>query len=234
MHTSEINEFAEAARLMPVVETISLTGRWELHFKELDVRGCRRLRMLALDSMYVQKVFLGAGCRLSLSLQDIQYVAHKVEDGDMAAVPCSLAEHARMHCEDFLEDIDSEEGPGLLALCPRVVALDMLWPYCRNLHLGQEVASLLMTMMPHGGQPLQALRSIIIFGVGNHPITCVTPAALPSLEELVVSSNSRQELSFETPQATFSAIDTFFLLGQPMIMDSTDLASSVRASQGGG
>lgn len=49
------------------------------------------------------------------------------------------------------------------------------------------------------------------------------PAKLPHLQELVIRSQGHLEVEFEDPLATASALTSFYVLGQPLILWAVDV-----------
>lgn len=75
--------------------------------------------------------------------------------------------------------------------------------------------------MPSKGQPFLSLRSIIIVA-GD--IKAIFPAGLPNLEQLVIRCSGYTELEFEDPQAFASALTSFYIMGDPLVMAVVDVA----------
>lgn len=95
MHAGDFRGFSEAARRLPLVDTMSLLGDLAL-IDALDVRGCQLLRSLVLQHIHVQQLAMNRGCRLSLGMRDI--LDYSVVDD----VDVFLAEHIRLDHEEFL------------------------------------------------------------------------------------------------------------------------------------
>ncbi len=63
-------------------------------------------------------------------------------------------------------------------------------------------------------QSIQNLKALFLVSETDMP--CYIPKDLPKLEELVLFVKGSAEVSFEDPVALFSAIMTFYILGQPI------------------
>lgn len=192
------------ASQMPLVETIHL---WTIDggstMQQLNVRGCRGLRNLMLESIHVQQLFTDPGCRLGQDLTD--FFEGLEEASVLIDLPPSLAKYVSINFDgEVALSVATQAALGLLTSFPCVSVLHLDWPGCSE--LVRDAAYLLMDLMLFDGQPLSALRSIIIDAV---QMSGTIPAKLPSLEELVVRCEGRLELYFEDAKASFLALTKF-------------------------
>jgi hypothetical protein len=182
---------ADITRQMPVLESLFLQGLdTEVCVDSVDVSECLRLRHLALAWTGARRLIKGPDCRLSVdlrnfshdSLVDFNIWVRKTESH------LDTAQHVGLSIKHVLS---APSGEGIFTLAPCMEVLDLAWP-------GPELpadapsgllmhANLLAMSMPTKGLPLANLRALSIHGFR---VACFIPAGLPSLEELVILSDS--------------------------------------------
>ena len=208
---------------LPCLETLFLHDEGQMH-AVISVLGCPRLRHLVVEGGYVQQVLHGPNCHLGLHV-------HHARNGNNLRL-CNTSEDQAVLCRTL--EATRELNLTLLCNCPYV------WD--ANPHASEHFASLqtltinqsfalmlnrhdppggagdiLRHCMPLNGRPLGSLKTLIIVAQGAKK--CCIPKALPNLEELVLFGKGHAEVYFEDARATLSTVKSFYIFGQPLMID---------------
>ena len=215
----------QSALQLPVLQTLCIHGCYkhsELH--EVNLLGCSQLSLLVMKGCNAQRVLLNPTCHFSADLGMVSNIFERVWWASSQPFVCSVHELS-LDCQDA--EYTSIDNRGLFAGLPRLAVLKVAWPERRwgwqepkrdKFKAGAEC--LLTNCLKSDGPPVLSLRVIIITAIS---VQARIPGHLPNLEQLVILSEGRAELSFEDPEATILALKKFHAFGQPLKPDGMDI-----------
>ena len=213
----------QSALQLPVLQTLCIHGyHSELH--EVNLLGCPQLSLLVMKGCNAQRVLLNPACHFSADLGMFRDIFERVWWASLEPFLCSIHELS-LDCQET--EYTSTDNRGLFAGLPRLAVLKVAWPERRwgwqepkrdKVKAGTEC--LLTNCLKSDGPPVLSLRVIIITAIS---MQARIPGHLPNLEQLLIFSEGRAELSFEKPEATILALKKFHAFGQPLKPDGMDI-----------
>ena len=232
------------AEQLPVLETLSITGRYHTRLEVIDMSGCKQLRQLVLSDFVAEELIwdsTGPGtssCPLAWELQhpfELFTEECKSREGvDRFNRQASAAEQVTVN---FNTGNHETVGFFLKAFeSARVLALE--WPvlyspggpnkddFRANHNAGENRLLLKCMGMP---PPMSNLEIVIIRACSMRDLF-LGRNLLPNLKELVIKASGRLELSFATPTWTISKLNSLHVFGRPLIPDGCELSSLTEAS----
>ena len=203
---------SETARQMPILETLFMQAlNREGAVQTIDAAAFQHLRHLALSGINVEQLIRKPGCRFSMDLGVFcDSIQLPITDWSREMVShMGSAEQVRLFSWHL-----SEWAAGVLERFPCMQTLKVSCP-------GPGTHCVFSRCMPANGERLWNLKTIIISGSSS--IECCLPAALPTLEKLVILASERLDLSFESEAATFGTLKTLCAFGQPLLFCGYDI-----------
>ena len=209
-------------RLLPSLETVYLHEKW-VH---VSVLGHQHLRHVVVKGSYVRDVLHEPNCQLGI--HGDSFALRLSKSKPLVAGRRSLGATA-----DFIIGGRNYMGGPPDPVCPEdsvtcthwadIEALPMTvnWPldsYVRDYGLKDllldQVSSELALCMPIDMHSIRNIKALCLVAETGMP--CYIPKDLPKLEELVLFVKGATEVSFEDAMCLFSAVKTFYILGQPV------------------
>ena len=228
------------AEQLPVLETLSITGRYHTRLEVIDMSGCKRLRQLVLSDFVAEQLIWDStgpsSCPLALELQHpFELFSEDCRTASGVARFNRQARIAEQVTVNFNTGNHATVGQFLKAYeSARVLALE--WPVLYSpggpekdefREDADEKQLLLRCMgMP---PPMLQLETVIIRACSMRD-SFLGRDQLPNLKELVINASGRLELSFLTPNWTISRLNSLCVFGRPFIPHGCDLSSLAEAS----
>lgn len=216
-----------ARQLLPNLETLCLHEEFNVAHGGIDLRGCHRLRHLAVKGGDPQPVLHEPGCQLSIHLQHRGGLALRLLPVQQVPEAATNLHLSREHsvCEHPANiEVLKLSWPGYWGVCtfPNLNEAPNQRVGVAVGYIGSHAARTLRRYMPVRGQPWMNLTCLVIWAdrsVSPEVMTCCIPRGLPNLEEVVLLARGGATVSFEDPLTTFSALKSLHIFGQPLITD---------------
>ena len=212
-----------AAGQLQVLETLQIVGNAYIGYSSeadcMDLSGCLHLRRLVLIKVVPRRLLKPDTCDLCY---DVGYPLSNHMDTLWRVGLSALLGSAGQIVFDAIPLLTSPAACGVFGSFFQLKVLILKWSVSQgsleyDLIIEHTRRYLLVNCMPLNGQPLEALRVLIITSAGGMKI--VIPAGLPNLEELVISAKGPLELYFEDAGALFAfpSLTICYAFGQPLL-----------------